>query len=103
MTRADWRPAASLATLRRRAAMLDRAREYFRSRGVTEVETPVLSSAATPDANIESARARLCGRDFYLHTSPEFAMKRLIAAGYGDCAQICRVFRDGERGRQHHP
>ena len=103
MTRADWRPAASLPTLRQRAAMLDRARGYFRSRGVMEVETPILSSAATPDVNIESARARLCGRDFYLHTSPEFAMKRLLAAGYGDCAQICRVFRDGERGRMHHP
>jgi len=100
---ADWRPAASLPTLRLRATMLDRAREYFRSRGVLEVETPALSSAAVSDVNIESAGARLCGRDCYLHTSPEYAMKRLIAAGCGDCVQICHVFRDGERGRLHHP
>lgn len=102
MTR-DWHPQASLPVLRRRAAMLERAREYFRSCGVLEVETPLLSAAAVSDVNIESAAARACGRDYYLHTSPEYSMKRLLAAGYGDCAQICRVFRDGERGRLHHP
>lgn len=99
----DWRPASGLPVLRLRARMLDRARDYFRGCGVLEVETPLLSAAAVSDVNIESAGARLCGRDCFLHTSPEYAMKRLLAAGYGDCMQICHVFRDGERGRLHHP
>ncbi len=103
MSEGDWRPVASLPVLRHRALMLDRAREYFRGCGVLEVETPLLSAAAVSDVNIESAGARLCDRDCFLHTSPEYAMKRLLAAGYGDCMQICRVFRDGERGRLHHP
>lgn len=103
MSGGDWRPVASLPVLRHRALMLERAREYFRGCGVLEVETPVLSAAAVSDVNIESASARLCNTDRFLHTSPEYAMKRLLAAGYGDCMQVCRVFRDGERGRLHHP
>jgi elongation factor P--(R)-beta-lysine ligase len=103
MSDTTWHPTASLPTLRRRAAMLTRARAHFHDEGVLEVETPIASAAAVSDPNIESVGARLGGRDVFLHTSPEHAMKRLLAAGYGDCYQICRVFRDGERGRQHQP
>ncbi|HEY5720325.1 MAG TPA: EF-P lysine aminoacylase EpmA [Gammaproteobacteria bacterium] len=103
---ADWRPRASLATLRARARMLAGIRAFFAARGVLEVETPQLSAAATSDPALHSLATRWPGPDGpprYLHTSPEFPMKRLLAAGSGDIWQLARVFRDGERGRQHHP
>jgi lysyl-tRNA synthetase class 2 len=98
--------AASLATLRQRAAMLAAIRAFFAARGVLEVETPALSRAGVTDPAIESitATVRSLGTvPLYLHTSPEFAMKRLLAAGSGDLYQLCRVFRDGELGRWHEP
>lgn len=101
----DWRPTASRAVLERRATLLAEARAFFAERGVLEVETPVLSSAAATDPQIESLSTEIEGLPgtFYLGTSPEFAMKRLIAAGYGDLYQFARVFRNGERGRWHNP
>ena len=101
----DWRPTASLGALKSRAAMLAAAREFFAERGVLEVETPVLSAAAVSDPQIESMTTRVAGiaAPLYLCTSPEYAMKRLLAAGSGDIYQICRVFRDAERGRWHNP
>ena len=104
MNTTDWRPSASVAVLRQRAAMLARARQHFAGQGVTEVETPVLSNAAVTDPHLATIAAQVDGRGrMHLHTSPEYAMKRLLAAGIGDCYQVCRVFRDGERGRQHNP
>jgi lysyl-tRNA synthetase class 2 len=102
---ADWRPTATSAALRRRAELLARTREFFAERGVLEVETPALSGAGVSDPQIESLVTRLAGvhRPLYLHTSAEFPMKRLLAAGSGDIYQLCRVFRDGERGRWHNP
>ncbi|HEY2633305.1 MAG TPA: EF-P lysine aminoacylase EpmA [Steroidobacteraceae bacterium] len=101
----SWRPTATLDALRRRAAMLAAARDFFAGRGVLEVETPILSSAAVSDPQIESLATRVAGMAArsYLCTSPEYAMKRLLAAGSGDIYQICRVFRDAERGRWHNP
>jgi elongation factor P--(R)-beta-lysine ligase len=99
-----WRPTASLAALGCRAAMLAAAREFFAKRGVLEVETPILSAAAVTDPQIESLVTRVAGMGkFHLCTSPEYAMKRLLAAGSGDIYQICKVFRDAERGRWHNP
>ncbi len=101
----EWRPTAALSALKRRAAMLAAAREFFAVRGVLEVETPVLSAAAVSDPQIESLSTQVAGMEApaYLCTSPEYAMKRLLAAGSGDIYQICKVFRDAERGRWHNP
>ncbi|MEJ0084714.1 MAG: EF-P lysine aminoacylase EpmA [Pseudomonadota bacterium] len=102
---APWRPSATLAALRRRAAALAAAREFFRVRNVLEVETPAMVNAPVSDVNLGSVQALVPGREapLFLHTSPEYAMKRLLAAGIGDSYQICRVFRGNERGRQHNP
>lgn len=101
----DWRPSASLANLRERALLLERLRGFFRERGVLEVETPLASRHAITDPALHSAEVRLPGvaQPRYLHTSPEFFMKRLLAAGSGDIWQACKVFRGAEQGRLHNP
>ena len=68
-----------------------------------EVDTPVIVNAPVTDVHIHSAEVRFPDAEgrFYLHTSPEFAMKRLLASGSGDIFQICHVARGLERGRQH--
>lgn len=86
--------------------MLHEARRFFAERDVLEVETPALSPAAVSDPHIESICARLelrTAAPCFLRTSPEFAMKRLLAAGYPDIFEIGRVFRDGEAGPAHQP
>jgi elongation factor P--(R)-beta-lysine ligase len=85
--------------------MLKAARAFFEQRGVLEVETPILSAAAVSDPQIESLGTQIAGLPGhrYLCPSPEYAMKRLLAAGSGDIYQICKVFRDAERGRWHNP
>jgi len=104
MSALDWRPAAKLELLQARAAMLARIHAWFAAQEVLEVHTPVLSAAAVSDPAIESIEARPArGPRLFLQTSPEFPMKRLLAAGFGDCYQICPVFRDAEAGRLHNP
>ena len=100
-----WRPTASNAALRLRAQALRAAREFFFARNVLEVETPAMVNAPVSDVNLGSVRVQVPGREalLFLHTSPEYAMKRLLAAGSGDIFQICRVYRGAERGRQHNP
>lgn len=104
-----WRPGARLDVLRLRAALYARLRGFFAARGVLEVETPILSAAGNTDPNIESLHLEFRGpasagaRRRWLRTSPEFALKRLLAAGVGDCYELGRVFRDGEAGRRHNP
>ena len=85
--------------------MIQAAWEYFRAQDIVMVETPALSTSAVSDPHIESVSVALkdAPRPYYLHTSPEYGMKRLLAAGFPDIAQICRVFRDGEAGRLHQP
>ncbi|HSD95794.1 MAG TPA: EF-P lysine aminoacylase EpmA [Sulfuricaulis sp.] len=105
----DWQPTAALEVLKLRARLLERARAFFSERSVLEVETPVLSSAATTDPALATLATRYTGPLFphgstlYLQTSPEFPMKRLLATGCGSIYQICKVFRDGEAGRLHNP
>ena len=105
MRRGDWQPTATLARLRRRADLLGRTRRFFAERAVLEVDTPMVINAPVTDPHIHSARVTLteapAPQPFYLHTSPEYAMKRLLAAGSGDIYQICHVVRALERGRLH--
>ncbi len=94
--------------LKARAYLLGRIREFFAAAGVMEVETPIASRAAASDPALNSLRTRWSGAEagpqtLYLQTSPELPMKRLLAAGSGPIFQICKVFRDGERGSLHHP
>jgi lysyl-tRNA synthetase class 2 len=94
------------AALTMRAKLYALIREFFGRRNVLEVETPILSSGANIDPNIQSFSTRFSGRgagDRWLRTSSEFAQKRLLAAGVGDCYELGRVFRDGEAGRRHNP
>lgn len=106
MTR-DWQPAATPVVLHLRAALKARIRAYFDASGALEVDTPALSAAAPTDPHIAPLVTRIASTppvaSYYLQSSPEFAMKRLLAAGVGDCWQLARVFRDGERGRLHNP
>ncbi len=103
MTSSDWRPTARFTTLQQRARMLRAARDYFAATRTLEVETPALSAAAVSDVHLASVSAQVCGKPAWLHTSPEYAMKRLLAAGSGDIYQIAKVYRDGESGRFHNP
>lgn len=101
---ARWRPVADLARLRRRAALLAEIRTFFAARGVLEVDTPQLVNYAVTDRHLHSAQVRFPGAEErlqYLHTSPEYAMKRLLAAGCGDIYQTCHVFRGEEQGPLH--
>jgi|CZKO01.1.fsa_nt_gi lysyl-tRNA synthetase class 2 len=100
-----WRPTAPLATLRLRAELLAATRAFFAERSVLEVETPALVRHAVTDLHIHSARVDLPGHraPLYLHSSPEYAMKRLLAAGSGDIFQIAHVFRGNETSRWHNP
>lgn len=104
---ADWRPRAPIPVLRERARLLARIRAFFDGRGLWEAQTQILDAAATTDPHIQSLSTRVRGpegsRTRYLHTSPEFQMKRLLAAGSGSIYQIATVFRDEEAGARHLP
>lgn len=106
----QWQPSASLDLIRLRADTLRAIRAFFRKNNVLEVDTPTLSRATVPDPFIESFQTQyipltqtMQSNDFYLHTSPEFPMKRLLAAGSGSIYQISKVFRQGESGKMHNP
>ncbi len=105
----DWRPSASFEALRLRARLNAAIRGFFADRGAAEVETPVLSRAGNTDPNIASFSLEFSGRTDgaprtrWLRTSPEYPLKRLLAAGFGDCYELGRVFRDGEAGGRHNP
>ncbi|MDO9138817.1 MAG: EF-P lysine aminoacylase EpmA [Methylobacter sp.] len=103
----DWRPSCAIELLQLRARMLAEIRQFFADRAVLEVETPLLSNSIGTDPQLEffTAEYRLLPtrQTLFLQTSPEFAMKRLLAAGSGCIYQIGKAFRNGESGRFHNP
>jgi lysyl-tRNA synthetase class 2 len=104
-----WRPSASIATLRRRAALIAQIRHFFAKHAFLEVETPALSQASVTDRHLRSFKTHLTRPGtlervpLYLTTSPEYHMKRLLAAGSGPIFQLSRSFRDEEWGDWHNP
>lgn len=100
-----YQPSCDVQAMRARAKMYSQIREFFAQRDVLEVETPILSQAGVTDVYLSSVQAQrhVKGQKqtHYLQTSPEFAMKRLLASGSGPIYQICKVFRDDEHGRKH--
>ncbi len=97
---ADWKPLA-FDTLQQKARLLHDIRAFFMQQSVLEVTTPLLSTSGTTDPTIESLKVQVDGKLNYLQTSPEFFMKRLLAAGSGSIYQIAHAFRDEEQGRHH--
>lgn len=102
-----WKPSASLDALTLRASLYRKIRAFFESRWVLEVETPLLSQHTVTDLHIQSFSSNFVNgttsQTYHLQTSPEYAMKRLLAAGSGPIFQLCKAFRNGECGRQHNP
>lgn len=106
----SWQPTATINNLKLRASILAKIRQFFTERDVFEVDTPALSQATVTDVHLVSfntqfyqAGSKHDGQTLYLQTSPEYAMKRLLAAGSGAIYQICKAFRNEESGRFHNP
>ena len=99
-TENNWRPGASRLAVEARAELLSDIRTYFLKNKAVEVVTPVLSQAGNSDPNIRNVKTDN-QRPKYLRTSPEYAMKRLLASGHGDIYELGPVFRAGESGRYH--
>ena len=104
-----WQPSASIATLKQRARFIGKIRQFFELRDVMEVETPLLSQGTVTDVHLDAFVTEFLhhnsgdDKSLYLQTSPEFAMKRLLAAGSGPIFQICKAFRNEAAGRLHNP
>ncbi|MGF1836762.1 elongation factor P--(R)-beta-lysine ligase [Photobacterium sanguinicancri] len=104
-----WQPTASISKLKQRAVLLKAIREFFEMRNVLEVDTPAMSQATVTDVHLHTFKTEFVGPGYaqgqmlYLMTSPEFHMKRLLAAGSGAIYQICKSFRNEESGRYHNP
>lgn len=99
----DWQPTASLDTLRQRAVFMADIRNFFNTKGYLEVETPIMAHFGITDVYLANIQAAFRAQNYALQTSPEYHMKRLLAAGSGPIFQLSRVFRDDELGRWHNP
>ncbi|MCO7227425.1 EF-P lysine aminoacylase EpmA [Pleionea sp. CnH1-48] len=99
----SWHPSASIETLALRAQLMRTIREFFYQRDVLEVDTPALMSCSVTDPYMDALSLAVCGQQAYLQTSPEYAMKRLLAAGSGDIYQLSKAYRSDERGQKHQP
>ena len=99
---AAGRQAGFVRVQQARARLYAGVREFFKSRDVLEVQTPAIHPTTVTDPHIDSVKVACNGQSQFLHTSPEYAMKGLLASLGCDIYQLCRVFRDGESGRFHH-
>ncbi len=99
----QWQPGIHMSSLRYRSELLQSLRSFFQQRQVLEVDVPVLARSTVTDINIESISTLVSGNSGYLQTSPEYFMKRLLAAGSGDIFCLGKAFRDAESGRRHNP
>ena len=103
----NWQPSAAIATLRKRADIIKSIRAFFYARNVLEVDTPLMCHTSVTDPFIQSIpvtyQPSLQKQPYYLQTSPEYMMKRLLAAGSGDIFQLCKAFRQDEVGQHHNP
>ncbi|MDA0149433.1 elongation factor P--(R)-beta-lysine ligase [Vibrio sp. LaRot3] len=105
----EWQPTAPIELLRQRAEILANIRQFFAKRQVLEVDTPAMSHATVTDIHLHTFQTQFIGPEYahgshlYLMTSPEFHMKRLLAAGSGCIYQINKAFRNEENGRYHNP
>ena len=108
----SWQPTMDWHYAKQRANVLTKIRSFFLTRNVVEVETPIFSHSTVTDAHLDAfttqyhfSEASHCDESvvLYAQTSPEFAMKRLLASGYGCCYQICKAFRHEQHGRYHNP
>jgi len=97
----DWQASTSKIALQQRSSLLTLVRDFFHQRQVLEVSTPVLGGAGVSDVHLENLRVSTSTRDYYLQTSPEYAMKRLLASGSGPIYQLGPVFRGSEVGHKH--
>ena len=102
-TEENWQPKASIDTIKKRAQMLYKLRAFFDVRDVLEVETPLLSAFRTTDPHLNSFSTDYQNKQYYLNTSPEYAMKRLLAQYQQPIFQICKSFRVDELGPNHNP
>ncbi len=98
-----WKPTAPIENLQARAVLYQCIRQFFLQHGVLEVEVPLLSQSAVTDPQLDVIEAQCCGRPAYLQTSPEFGLKRLLAAGVGSCYSLGKAFRNDEAGSRHNP
>ncbi len=98
-----WQPSASIEKLRQRAKILANIRQFFNQRYYLEVETPIMARFGVTDVYLTNIEVTFRGKNYSLQTSPEYHMKRLLAAGSGPIFQVARVFRDDEWGRWHNP
>lgn len=109
MSTMNWQPTADIAQLKQRAELIGKIRTFFQRNDVLEVDTPAMSHATVTDIHLHTFQTQFVGPDYadgrslYLMTSPEFHMKRLLAAGSGSIYQICKSFRNEENGRFHNP
>lgn len=107
MSAAQIEPATIVAITKLRSKVIQQVRQFFYDRNVLEVETPTLSQASIPDPNIYSLTTDIQfgpdSKTYFLQTSPEFHMKRLLASGCGSIFQICKAFRNSEAGSNHNP
>ena len=99
----SWRPTSSIDDLKSRAKYLAQIRAFFANREYLEVETPFMAKNGVTDVHLANIKAYFRNQAYYLQTSPEYHMKRLLAAGSGPIYQLARVFRDDECGRWHNP